>query len=205
MKQLKIWLVTLLCIASFAVASPVLADRIAKKSPDYPVVVENLNSLLELQSNPEQSEYSPEELQQKISDLKLQKYVLETSEDWGVCRNETGKTLSIYARNPKKGTPNTIFYLANGEETDDNWDCEGIYIPNDVKVASLNLPSGESSVVKILDGTNLTISSSPNTNELLLDIPSALLQTINASDTTWTIPNLTQADIDAQAPNAPID
>lgn len=205
MKQLKIWLVSLLCIGSLLIASPVLADRIAKKSPDYPVVVENLNTLLETQANPEQSQYSAEQLQQKISDLKLQKYILETAEDWGVCRNETGKTLAIYARSPKKATQNTLFYLANGEETDDNWDCEAIYVPSDVQVASLNLTSEEPSALKIIDGTKLVISSNPNTGELLLDAPSALLQTIPFSDKNWSIPNLTQADIDAQVPNAPID
>lgn len=175
MKKIKVWLVSLLCLAILLIASPALADRIAKRSPDYPVVVENLNALLSVQADPQQKEYTPEELKQIISDLQFQKYVLETSEDWGVCRNETGKNLAIYARNPKKAIPSTLFYIGNGEETDDNWDCEAVYIPNDVNVASLALPAGQPSVVRIVDGTNLTISSNPDTGELLLDAPSALI------------------------------
>ncbi|WP_231937634.1 hypothetical protein [Geminocystis sp. NIES-3709] len=205
MKKLKVWLVSLLCIATFLIASPVLADRIAEKSPDYPIVVENLNALLTLKSDPQQTEYTPEELKQAISELEFQKYVLETSEDWGICRNETGKNLAIYARNQKKATPNTLFYLGDGQETDDNWDCEAVYIPNDVNVASLELPDGQPSAVRILDGTNLTISTNPDTGELLLDAPSALIEVVDATDTTLSIPNVTQTEIDAQVANAPID
>lgn len=205
MKKIKVWLVSLLCLATLLIASPALADRIAKKSPDYPVVVENLNALLSVQADPEQKEYTPEELKQVITDLQFQKYVLETSEDWGVCRNETGKNLAIYARNPKKAIPSSLVYIGNGEETDDDWDCEAVYIPNDVNVASLGLPAGQPSAVRILDGTNLTISSNPDTGELLLDAPSALIEIVDATDTTLSIPNVTQAEIDKQLPNAPID
>lgn len=205
MKKIKVWLVSLLCLGILLIASPALADRIAKKSPDYPVVVENLNALLSVQADPQQKEYTPEELKQVISDLQFQKYVLETSEDWGVCRNETGKNLAIYARNPKKATPSTLFYIGNGEETDDNWDCEAVYIPNDVNVASLALPAGQPSAVRILDGTNLTIRSNPDTGELLLDAPSALIEIVDATDTTLSIPNVTQGEIEKQVPNAPID
>lgn len=205
MKKVKNWLISLLCIATLFIATPALADRIAKKSPDYPVIVENLNALLTIKADPQQTEYTPEVLTQEISRLEFQKYVLETSEDWGICRNETGKNLAIYARNPKKGTPTSIFYLGNGQETDDNWDCEGVYIPNDAKVASLELPSGQSSVVRILDGANLTISANPDTGELSLDVPSALLEVVDPTDTTLTIPNVTQADVDAKIANAPID
>ncbi|MBL1208947.1 hypothetical protein [Geminocystis sp. GBBB08] len=205
MKKVKIWLISLLCIVTLFIASPALADRIAKKSPDYPVVVENLNQLLTIKADPQQTEYTPEALTQEISKLEFQKYVLETAEDWGICRNETGKNLAIYARNPKKGTPTSIFYLGNGQETDDNWDCEGVYIPNDRLVASLELPSGQPSVVQILDGTSLTISANPDTGELSLDVPSALVEVVDPANTTLTIPNITQAEVDAQIANAPID
>lgn len=205
MRQLIIWLVSLLWVASFLVASPVLADRIAKKSPDYPVVVQTLDQLLLTQSDPEQTEYYPEELQQKIETAKLQKYILETAEDWGVCRNKTGKTLGIYGHAPKKSTQNTLVYLADGEETDDNWDCEGIYLPNDVQVASLNLVAGEPSTLKIIDGTNLVVSTNQTTGELEFNVPSGLLQIVPIADNNWSVPNLTQADIDAQVPNAPTD
>ncbi|ACK68325.1 conserved hypothetical protein [Rippkaea orientalis PCC 8801] len=205
MRQFTIWLISLVWIASFCLASPVLADKIAKKSPDYPVVIENLEQLLALQGDPSQTEYSPEELQQEIEAVKLQKYVLETSEDWGVCRNQTGKILGIYGHAPKKSSQDTLVYLADGEETDDSWDCEGIYLPNDIQVASLNLTAGEPSTVKILDGTHLVVTTNPTTGELEFNLPSALLEVVPITDNNWPVPNLAQGDIDAQVPNAPID
>jgi hypothetical protein len=204
MKQFKIWLISLVWIASFLVAAPVLADRIAKKSPDYAVVVQTLEQLFVTQNDPEQTEYSTEELQQKIDNLKLQKYVLETAEDWGVCRNETGKTLAVYGHQPKKSLQDTLVYLADGKETDDNWDCQGIYIPNDVQIAGLNLIPGPATL-KILDGTYLVISANQETGELAFNVPSGLLEIVPITDNNWSVPDLTQADIDAQVPNAPID
>ncbi|ELR98861.1 hypothetical protein [Gloeocapsa sp. PCC 73106] len=205
MTQIKIWLISLICIASFFISYPVLADSMAKKSPDYPPLVENLNQLLGFQANPEQNGYTSQELQKKIDNFKLQKYVLETSEDWGVCRNETDKILGIYGRQPKKPVQDILFYLAAGEETDDSWDCQGIYIPSDTKVASLDVITGEPSVLKIVDGTKLVVTSNPDTGELSLNVPSGLVEVIPFGDTNQSIPNLAQADIDAQTPNAPTD
>ncbi len=205
MRHLKILLAVLLFLVNFAVISPALADRIAKKSPEYPEIVQTLNNLLEVQKNPEQTEYTAQELQQRIADTKLQKYVLETSEDWGVCRNETGKLLAIYAHKAKKSTPNTLFYLANGEETDDEWDCDGVYLPGDAKIAQFNRLEGEPLALKIVDGTQLVVTTNPQTGEIELNTPSALIAPIPTSEKNWQIPNLTQADIDLQAPNAPVD
>jgi len=205
MVRIKAWLISFLLICSVFLASPVLADRIAKKSPDYPSVVEALNQFLEFQANPKQSEYSTVEIAEKINNLKLQKYVLETSEDWGICQNKTDKTLAVYGHDPKKPLQNTLFYLAKGQETDDNWDCEGIYIPNDVQVNSLNLIAAEPSALRIIDGTTLTATTNPTTGELVVNVPSGLLNVIPFGDINWSIPDLSQADIDAQIPNAPTD
>lgn len=205
MVRIKAWFISFLLICSFFIASPVLADRIAKKSPDYPSVVETLNQFLEFQANPEQSEYSTTEIAEKINNLKLQKYVLETSEDWGICQNKTDKTLGVYGHDPTKPLQNTLFYLAKGQETDDNWDCEGIYIPNDVQVNSLNLIPAEPSALRIIDGTILTATTNPTTGELVVNVPSGLLNVIPFGDINWSIPSLSQADIDAQIPNAPTD
>ena len=205
MVRIKAWLVSFLLIWSLFLSSPVLADRIAKKSPDYPSVVETLNQFLEFQANPEQSEYSTTEIEQKINNLKIQKYVLETSEDWGICQNQTDKTIGVYGHDPKRPLENTLFYLAKGQETDDSWDCEGVYIPNDVQVNSLNLIAAEPSALRIIDGTKLTITTNPSTGELVLNVPSGLLNVIPFGDSNWSIPSLSQADIDAQIPNAPTD
>jgi hypothetical protein len=187
MKRLKVLLVLLVCLVSFAIAGPALADRIAKKSPDYPVVTQALSDLLQLQKDSNQTTYKPEELRQKITDVKLQKYILESSKHWGTCRNETGQTLAVYAHKPKKSLTNTLYYLGAGQETDDSWDCDGLYLPSDTKIAGFNLTGTDPVALKILDGSQLVATTNPATGEMELNLP------------------LAQADIDAQTPNAPID
>ena len=190
---------------NLAIAQPSLADRIAKKSPDYPQVTQALKDLLKVKADPSQSEYTVEQIQQKTADLQLQKYILETSEDWGTCRNETGKTLAVFAHKPKSSGTNTLYYLGSGKSTDDSWDCDGVLLPNDAKVAGFNLTAGEPAALKILDGTQLVATTNPTTGEVELNTPLALTKILNVGEPNWSIPNLAQADIDAQKPNAPID
>ncbi len=205
MKELKMLLVLLVCIVSFAIAGPAAADPIAKKSPDYPVVTQALNDLLQLQKDPNQTTYQPEELQQKIADVKLQKYILESSKGWGTCRNETGKTLAVYAHKPKTSAINTLYYLGAGQETDDDWDCDGLYLPSDAKIAGFNLTGSDPVALKVLDGSRLVATTNPDTGELELNLPPALTQLVKAGEVNWSIPVMAQADIDAQVPNAPVD
>lgn len=205
MKGLKLLLVLLLCLVNFAIAGPALADPIAKKSPDYPVVTQALNDLLQLQKDPNQTTYQPEELQQKIADVKLQKYILESSKGWSTCRNETGKTLAVYAHKPKAAATNTLYYLGTGQETDDDWDCDGLYLPSDAKIAGFNLTGSDPVALKILDGSRLVATTNPDTGELELNLPLALTQMVKAGEVNWSIPAMAQADIDAQVPDAPID
>lgn len=205
MKLFKIALVVLMLFVNLAIAQPSLADRIAKKSPEYPQVIQALEDLSKVKADPDQSQYTAEELQQKTADLQLQKYILETSEDWGTCRNETGKTLAVYAHKPKSAVTNTLYYLGNGKTTDDDWDCDGVLLPSDAKVAGFNLTAGEPAVVRILDGTQIVATTNADTGEVQLNAPQALTLLLNVGAPNWSIPNLTQADIDAQKPNAPID
>jgi hypothetical protein len=205
MKLIKTLLVALVLLVNVVIIQPALADPISEKSPDYPRITQALDELLQVRANPEQTEYSAAELEQKIATLQLQKYVLETSEDWGVCRNETGKTLGVYLHQPKQANQDTLYYLADGESTDDNYDCSGIYLPNDAKVAGLDLAVGAPVALSIVDGTQLTATTNPTTGKLELNVPSALTQIVNVGEASWSIPNLAQADIDAQTPNAPAD
>lgn len=205
MKLIKVLLAVLVLLVNVVIVQPSLADPISEKSPDYPKITQTLNELLQIRTNPDQTEYSAAELQQKIATLQLQKYILETSEDWGVCRNETGKTLGVYLHEPKQATQDTLYYLANGESTDDDYDCSGIYLPNDAKVAGLNLAGGTPVALSILDGTQLTATTNSTTGEIELNVPATLTQIVNMGDINWTIPNLAQADVDAQPPNAPAD
>lgn len=203
-------LMVLLVIVSFVFAQPTLADPNLTKTPDYTEVTQSLDSLLQAKDAPDQSEYTPQEIQQKIGELQFQKYILETAEDWAQCRNETGKTLAVYAHKPKKSNQtNTLYYLANGDVTDDDWNCDGVYLPNGTKVAGL-IPSDtqeqeltEPVVFKIVSGTQLIASSNPQTGVVQFNVSPA--KVFKAGDVNWSIPTMTQADIDANFPNAPID
>ncbi|WP_341529799.1 hypothetical protein WKK05_11045 [Nostoc sp. UHCC 0302] len=205
MKPLKIVLVVLLFLINLGFAQPSWADRISEDSPEYPQVVQTLNSLLTATNNPEQAGYTAEELQQKIAALQLQKQTMENSEDWAICRNETGKKLAIYARKPENSTQNSLYYLGQGESTDEDWDCDAIYLPNGSKIAGLNQPIEEPAVLKIVDGTHLVARTNPTTQEMEFNVPPALFEVLKAGQVNWQIPNLAQADIDIQTPNAPTD
>lgn len=209
LKPFRFVLVLFLLLLNLVASPPVLADKMSEVSPEYPQVIQELNRLQQTQNNSEQSEYLSKERNQKISDLTLQKRQLETAEDWGSCRNETGKILAIYAHKPKSSrkAPNSssLYFLAPGETTDEDWDCDGLYVPSDGQVAGYNLTEAESGVLKILDGTELVATTNPQTEEIVLSVPSAFVKVLKTDEVTWPIPNLTQANIDLQTPNAPTD
>lgn len=200
MKLIKVILVTVLLLVNIAIAQPAFADPIAKKSPEYTEISEELSTLLQA-TNPEDTGYTAAELQQKISSLQFQKYIMETSEDWGICRNETGKTIGVYGHQPKEPDQNVLLFLGNGQETDDDWDCNGVYFPSGTNVAGLELSEPEA--FKIMDGTRLVISANPATQAMEFNLSPA--KAFKAGEASWDIPNLTQADIDAKRPDAPND
>ncbi len=54
--------------------------------------------------------------------------------NFGRCINKTGETILVYG--PKSpSTPqdkdNALYKLPTNKKTPDNWDCDGIYVPND--------------------------------------------------------------------------
>jgi len=208
--KFKHLLIVLLVLVSLMFAQPTLADPNLTKTTDYTEVTQALDSLLQAKNDPEQSEYTPQEIQQKIGELQFQKYILETAEDWAQCRNETGKTLAVYAHKPKKSSQtNTLFYLANGAATDDDWNCDGVYLPGGTKVAGLIPADAQSQeltepvAVKILSGTQLIASANPETGVVEFNLPP--VKVFKAGEVNWSIPTMSQADIDANVPNAPID
>ncbi|MBD2450182.1 hypothetical protein H6G76_24080 [Nostoc sp. FACHB-152] len=205
MKIAKILLCALFFLINLAIAQPSWADKMSKVSPDYPVVVQKLNSLLMASNNPEQSGYTAEELQQKIAALQLQKQTLETSEDWASCRNETGRPLAIYTRKPEDSIQNSLYYLGTGQTTDEDWDCDAVYLPNDAQVAGLNLTPGEPALLKLTDGAQLIATTNPMTQEIQFTVSPALMEVLKPEQVTWPVPNLSQANIDIQIPNAPND
>lgn len=207
MKFLRAILVILVLLVNIVIAPPSFADPIAEKSSEYPQILQSLNTLLQAKANPEQAGYTAQELQKRLSDLQFQKYIMETTEDWGVCRNMTGRTIGVFAHKPKKLNPfqqTSLYYLSSGQETDSDWDCDGVYLPGDLSVAGVT-PNQDGSplVAKIYDGTQLVIGNNPMTGQIEFNAP--LAGVANASDMGWMMPNVSQANIDMQMPNAPID
>lgn len=212
MKFLRTVLIVLVILANLVFAQPSLADRPKlTQSPDYTEVTESLDNLLKAKDAPDQSKYTPEEMQKKIGVLQLEKYILETAQNWAQCRNETGKTLAVYAHKPKKSSSDesTLYYLGDGQSTHEDWNCDGVYLPNGVKVAGLTSSDlqgqglGEPLAIKIVPGTQLVAKTNLETSTIEFSVAPA--QVFKAGEGNWSVPNLAQADIDSQTPNAPIN
>lgn len=207
MTGFRIVLVSLVLLVNLLIAQPSLADRPKlDKNLDYLELTETLDGLLQARSSqtlPEGIE-SPDVLQQKITELQYQKYIVEAGEGYGVCQNDTSKPIAVYGPNSKKSNStfdNTLYLLAPGEVTDEDWDCDGVYLPNDAKIAGLNL--GTAGAIKILDGTELKITENPNTGAIEFNLPPA--QVFKAGEANWDIPDVAEADISRQLPQAPTD
>lgn len=188
-------------------ARPAFADPIAKTSPQYAEITQALTDLTQLQSDPdadlEAAGYTAASLSQKLSDLRFQKYIQETSEDFGICSNTTAATVGVYGYDPdrKNATPE-ITYLGAGQTTDDDWACTGVFLPADAAVTGLDL-GGEGAIASLVDGTRLTISENPVTGAIEFDAP--IYKVLKAADTTTPLPQLNLADVAAQVANAPVD
>ena len=211
MKLFKIALVALVLLVNLVVAQPSWAGRPnLTQGSDYTEVNQAIDKLLNIKDEPGDSQYTPDEIEQQLGDLKLQKYILETAQDWAQCRNETGKTLAVYAHKPKKALQgNTLYFLGSGQITDDDWDCDGVYLPSGTKVAGLTPgdTQGQELVeplaIKIVDGTQLVAKTNPETGAVEFNVAPA--KVLKAGDVNWSVPNLSQAEIDAAKPNAPIN
>ncbi|WP_242022010.1 hypothetical protein [Microcoleus sp. FACHB-831] len=208
MKLFKTALVALVLLVNFLIAQPSWADPNLTKSPDYAEVTQSIDNLLKAKENPDRSESAPEEIERQLGELNLQKYILETATDWAQCRNETGKTLAVYARKPKKANQaNALYFLGNGQTTDDDWNCDGVYLPSGTNVAGLTSPDApqlaEPLAIKVVNGTQLVAKTNADTGAVELNITPA--KVFKTGEGNWSIPTLSQTDIDAQVPNAPIE
>ncbi len=218
MKIFKFVLVLLVMAANLVFVPPSWAD--APKTPkyatnpDYIEVTQTLNTLKTAKDAPDTAQtYTPEQLQQKIAQLEFQKYTLETGKPWGQCRNETGKTLAVYGPKGKKAASSTyenaLYFLADGQTTKHKWDCDGIYLPSDIKATDLRTtdrPSEELTgglAVKIVDGTQVVARANPDTGAVEFNVPTA--KVFQPGDANWFVPDVTQAYIDTQVPNAPTE
>lgn len=207
MKRLQVLLLCLVALINLWIASPALADAPKlDQNIDYLQITESLDGLIDARESGKLPEgiASAEELQQKITQLQYQKYIVEAGEGYSECLNETGKTVAVYGPSPKKSNTtfdNTLYLLPAGEATDDDWSCQGVYLPNDIKVAGLNL--GSAGAAKFLSGTRLTITENPDTGAIEFNLPPA--QVFQAGEVNWDIPDVAEADLNRQLPQAPTD
>jgi len=207
MKPFRIVLVALVLLLNLVIAQPSWADRPnLTATPDYTEVTQGINNLLQAKESRDPAGLPPEQVEQQLGELKLQKYILETAKDWAQCTNETGKTLAVYAHKAKKGSaqPGTLFYLGNGQTTDDDWNCDAVYLPTGAKVAGLpNITDvTEPLAVKIVGGTQLIAKTNP-AGEIQFNINPAKI--FKAGEGNLSVPDISQANIDASIPNAPIE
>ncbi|MBR8837364.1 MAG: hypothetical protein DSM106950_25980 [Stigonema ocellatum SAG 48.90 = DSM 106950] len=202
MQIFKIVLVALVFIVNLMIAQPSWAGKNFTKGADYAEVTQALNQLLTVKDTPTQGGYTPEEFQQRLAQLQFEKNVMETAKKRAQCRNETGRTLAVYANKPKK-SPTQLYFLGAGEITDDDWDCDGIYVPAGTQLRlSPNTPVQELTepiAVKFVDGTQSVARTNPATGAIELNVQPA--KVFNAAKSDWLLPALSQADIDAQVPS----
>ncbi|QIR36032.1 hypothetical protein HCG51_04150 [Tolypothrix sp. PCC 7910] len=202
MQFIKIVLVALVFILNLTFAQPSWAGKDFTKGADYAEVTQELNQLLTAKANPEQAGYTPEQFQERLSQLQSQKYVMETARKRAQCFNQTGRTLGVYANKPKK-SPTQLYFLAAGQITDDDWDCDGIYFPTGTQVVLT--PNTEVQqltepiAVKFVDGTQSIARTNPATGAIELNVAPA--KVFKAGEGNWLLPTLSQADIDVQVPS----
>ncbi|MBW4628064.1 MAG: hypothetical protein KME49_21770 [Brasilonema octagenarum HA4186-MV1] len=194
MKLLKIALAIAVLFVNLTLAQPSWADRPKfSKNPDY---IEVTKTIQELKKSAEGT--IPADVQRQIDELEFQKAAIESGTAWGQCRNESGGNLAIYGTGSEEsGNSNQLYFLANKQTTPDQWDCQGVYLPADVKVTGLDKTGAVA--VKIMDGTQLLVKKNPDTSELELNLPNAKI--VKPGETDWFIPNVSQAFLDSRIPN----
>jgi len=192
----RIAFVALLFVMHLAIAQPSLADPPkVTKNPDYIELSQSIDRLVA-----EKKAKDSPELQRQIDELQLQQAAMETGMTWAQCRNETGKTLAVYGpkgEKSKSSFDNSLYFLANGQSTPDGWDCNGIYLPNGIKVAGVDV--SQPLAYKVLDGTQLIAKTNPDTSEWSLNVPPASV--FKAGDANWLIPDVSQAFIESRIPS----
>ncbi|MBW4684515.1 MAG: hypothetical protein KME40_05310 [Komarekiella atlantica HA4396-MV6] len=196
----KITVVCLFLLVNLMIAQPSWAGKKYADDPDYIEITKALDTALQ----EKQTQGATPEILQKVSNLQFQKYIIETGENVGICRNETEKTLLVYGQKPKKSRStydNELYLLPSGAETDDEWDCQGVYIPG--QVATEGQEGTPATAFKIVHGTRLVATSNPQTGETEFNLPPANI--FKSGEANWFIPDNLQAALDAGITNAKID
>ncbi|NEQ27051.1 MAG: hypothetical protein F6K28_50170 [Microcoleus sp. SIO2G3] len=214
MKCFKCILMVLILLANLVFAEPTFADAPKfTKSPEYKALTKEINQLRSVKNTETQLEdYTPEQIETRLNELEFQKYTIESGINWGQCRNETGKTLAVYGPLPENVDDDDfpydagLYFLGNGQTTQNNWDCQGVYIPNDVTAIALT-PDGQNQeltggvVIKVPKGTNLVLSTNQGTGAVEFNIP--VTRVAKGEKVNWYVPKVSQAFIDTRATSAP--
>ena len=204
MKFIKITLIALIFVINLLIASPSWAGQDHTKGADYIEVTQAINQLLQVQNTPDKAGYTAEQYQQYLAKLQAQKAVMESTTTRAQCHNQTAGTLAVYLNKPKK-LPTQLYYLAAGQETDDDWDCDGYYLPIGTQVildpTSPVQDLTEPLAIQFVDGTQSFVRMNPAGVIEFNTIPAKVFK---AGETNWTIPSLTQVDINAQLPSPQI-
>jgi hypothetical protein len=213
MKIFKYFLMAVLLLVNLVFAEPSLADRPKySENPDYINLTEELNNLQTLKETHTQLEgATSEQIDQKINELELQKYAFESGIDWGQCSNQTGKTLAIYGPEPDVDDDEysegaALYFLGNGQTTQDRWNCKGVYLPNDVTAIASGIGGQQEElaggvVIKVPNGTNLVLKTNPDTG--VIEFNQAGTKILKSGEVNWFIPNVPQDIVDARVTNAP--
>jgi hypothetical protein len=214
MKALQSLILVLVLVLNFIFVTPALADRPKpQKNPDYIEVTKAIDELTKTQVQTEGS--IPEETAKQLADLEFFKYTLESGVNWGQCTNKTGKILAVYGLDPDEDDEDKpsnyasdLYFLADGQTTESEWDCQGFYIPNDVTATTVDNQGNPQELsgptaVKILGGTQLIVTANPETGKL--EFKSPLAKVVEGKAVNWFVPNISQALIDTRVVNAPTD
>ena len=205
MKMIKIALVAIVLLINFAIAPAAWAGKDFTKGADYAEVTGAIQQLMQYQNAPDQAGYTPETYRQRLSQLQQQKYTMETATKRAQCHNQTLGNLAVYANKPKK-SPTQLYFLAAGNETDDDWDCDGFYLPAGTQVSPT--PGAEAQTlteaiaVQFVDGTQSVARMNPVTGAVELNVAPA--KVFKAGETNWTMPGLSQTEINTQMPSPQI-
>jgi len=213
MKSFKYILVMLVLLANLVFALPSFADAPKlTKDPDYIALTKEIKKLQTAKETQAELEgYTPEQIENKINELEFQKYAFESGLNWGQCQNETGRTLAVYGPDPNEEEDSSsgagLYFLADGQTTKTEWNCQGVYLPNDVKANTLT-PDGQNQelaggvVIKIPTGTKLVVKTNQDTGAVEFNIP--VTQVSKPGELKWFIPNVPQSLVDTRVTNAPI-
>jgi hypothetical protein len=209
MKLFNYLLLILVIVLNFFFAQPSFADAPKiTKTPEYVELSKKLDTLQDqleaVKSGETLSEnFTVEDLQKRVDELSFQKYALEKGINWGQCRNETGETIAVYGPKPEKSKSeydNALYFLGSGEATGAGWDCQGIFVPNGTKIASLN--TNGAVAIKNFKGTQLIAKTNPDNNAIELNInPDKVFK---SGDINWYIPNVSSKNIAARVPDVPL-